>query len=346
MGIWLFVADSRTPVVASEDHMGRKIMANPDWADGEGWKRRQIDRRQSIVQSLNVGVLPTGENAKVHEYGRLLSLNRLGEVSHLELAQFRDQLGSISDEQMHKAQLVSTVYACAEHQNIRDYDSLAASHHDPYVNKTYFGRWPVSPQAHIRSLKGYVQIFPDALVEINKIIAVEGNTVVFRTTARGTQKGEIPGSLIGPAGKQVAVSLIHALEIIDGKIAAYESTNPFVNQWEADIINSSFPGLGGDVTDQRARQGVDADWELLVELLPDVVTEAGANAEELLKRQNIMEERKDVHLPTLIQRLYEAGPKQCQALQPQKMRRCAKMVASGSLYCEFHQKDGYGNDDG
>jgi predicted ester cyclase len=248
------------------------------------------------------------------------------------------------------------IYQYLTYQNARDYDGIEKIHHNPYYNFTYFGRHPIDPKAHTRALRGYFKIFPDATTEANQIVAVEGNKVVVRTTARGTQHLDLLGGWVGEKGKQIAVSLMHVIEVIDGKIASCESTNPFENQWEAEIITGHWPleadfppgftpfrhiGAGNinrdNVGRSRAAQGIDSNYEYLLVQLHNAYTGGRINDTEMKQ----------------LRRQLDAGPNQCQALIPQFMRRCAKQAmpwATGrtkgkpSIYCTYHQTAGYGID--
>ncbi len=60
----------------------------------------------------------------------------------------------------------------------------------------------------------YLTAFPDLHFTIEDIVA-EGDTVVVRSTARGTHQGELMG--IPLTGKQVAVSGISITRIANGK---------------------------------------------------------------------------------------------------------------------------------
>lgn len=287
------------------------------------------------------GVPNTPDEDRVFEYGRLLAMNTLGAVNDAQLNQARRQLGIGTREQERIARNVSVCYQYLEYQNRRDFDGIIKIHHNPYLNKTYYGRWPIDPAAHVRGLKGFFAITPDATTEANKIIAASGNKVVVRTTARGTQVKSFPNSMLGSGGKQWAVALIHAIDVVDGMIASCEGTSPFENQWEEPFINSNFPGLGGDVSEVRARQGVSADFEYLAEqVIEDRTSQrlyAGADpdAPPAVGREDVLD---------LVRRLYEQGPRQCQCLIEPRMRRCAKVRVGDSLYCLYHQEHGYGID--
>jgi|GEM_PF-4340963 len=287
------------------------------------------------------GVPNTPDEDRVYEYGRLLAMNTFGAADDSQLERAKRQLGIETDEQERIAKNVSVVYQYLEYQNRRDFDGIVRIHHNPYLNKTYFGRWPIDPAAHVRGLKGFFAITPDATTEANKIIAASGNKVVVRTTARGTQVKSFPNSMLGSAGKQWAVALIHAIDVVDGAIASCEGTSPFENQWEEPFINSNFPGLGGDVSEVRARQGINADFEYLAEQVIDDRTSerlyAGKDpdAPRAVSQENVLD---------MIRKLHEQGPRQCQCLIPPKMRRCAKVRVGDSLYCLYHQEHGYGID--
>lgn len=305
-------------------------------------KLRELDPMRPRLLKPLTGVPSTPEELRVYEYGRLMTANRFygGAQAQDNMDRARDELGIESDEQLRIATNVSVIYAYLEFQNRRDFDGIISIHHEPYLNKTYFGRWPISPQAHVRALKGWFEITPDATTEANKIIAASGNTVVVRTTARGTQVKSFPRSMLGDKGKQYAVALIHSIEVVDLRVASCESTSPFENQWEEQIINSNFPGLGGDVSEVRARQGVNADFEYLAEQLigDDLIRRmhAGPDPDHKVSAEDILD---------MIRTLHDQAPNQCQCLIPPKMRRCTKMRVGDSLYCNYHQSHGYGIDD-
>ena len=60
----------------------------------------------------------------------------------------------------------------------------------------------------------YLTAFPDAQITIEDLIA-EGDKVVVRQTFRGTHQGELMG--IAPTGKQVTVSAIVIVRVVNGK---------------------------------------------------------------------------------------------------------------------------------
>lgn len=287
------------------------------------------------------GVPNTPDENRVYEFGRLIAGHFFKRLSKRDLDAAEEALQIDPGEELRIAENVSVIYKYLQYQNTRDYEGIVEIHHDPYINKTYYGRWPISPWAHVRGLRGFFGITPDATTEGNKIISASGDTVVVRTTARGTQVKDFPGTALGTGGKQWAVTLIHAIEVIDGRIASCESVSPFENQFDETFIASSFPGLGGDVSEVRARQGVNADYEYLVTgSLP-------ADRQTSVRRYDSDSTLTLERLSTLdlIQELNKQAPNQCQALISPIMRRCAKIrFSEKSLYCDYHDQNGYGID--
>ncbi|MEX2627012.1 MAG: nuclear transport factor 2 family protein [Ilumatobacteraceae bacterium] len=301
---------------------------------------RELQSREPRTWQPLTGVPNTPDEHRVYEYGRLIAREFFGE--RIDLDAIRRQLEIRDEEEERVAKNVSIIYRYLEYQNRRDYDGILEIHHSPYINKTYYGRWPIDPRAHVRGLKGWFTIVPDATTEANKIILAGENKVIVRTTARGTQVRSFPNSMLGQGGKQWAVALIHSIEVVDGAIASCESTSPFENQWEEQIINSNFPGLGGDVSEVRARQGVNADFEYLAGRVvgDDTIRALHAGSDPAF------EKAMDVDALGLIEQLSRQAPNQCQTLIPPRMRRCAKLsTPDESLYCHHHTEHGYGIDD-
>jgi hypothetical protein len=321
-------------------------MTDPDQPERSERPLEDIESKLREIQPLEprtfqplTGVPSTPDEHRVYEFGRLMARDFFGD--RVDLGAARRELGIRSDEQERIATNVSVIYRYLEYQNRRDLQGIIDIHHNPYLNKTYFGRWPISPEAHARGLRGWYTIVPDASTEANKIILAAENKVIVRTTARGTQVRSFPQSMLGAGGKQWAVALIHSVEVIDGRIASCESTSPFENQWEEQIITSNYPGLGGDVSEVRARQGVNADFEYLAEQVVGDLTirEMHAGSDPDFYR------RQEVDALSYIKMLTQQGPNQCQTLIPPKMRRCTKLRTGDSLYCLYHQEHGYGIDD-
>jgi hypothetical protein len=317
---------------------------SPRSYDDMDTKFREIPAMRTRTFFPLTGVPSSPDANRVYEYGRLRAMHFFlsgdARTAAADDDRAREELG-ITDAEERIARNVTVVYKYLEYQNRRDFEAIVSIHHEPYLNKTYFGRWPISPLAHVRGLQGWFRIVPDATTEANKIIAATEEKVVIRTTARGTQVKSFPNSMLGAAGKQWAVALIHAIEVSDEQIASCEGTSPFENQYEEPFINSNFPGLGGDVSEVRARQGVNADFEYLAAQIIDDTSITrmyrGVNPEA------VRPPRDDVL--TMIKELYAQGPRQCQTLLPPKMRRCTKLRVGDSLYCLYHQSHGYGIDD-
>lgn len=299
---------------------------------------RQLSPGEARTWQPLTGVPNIPDEQRVYEFGRLMAREFFGE--RIDLDAIRRRL-DIRDEEERIAENVSIIYRYLEYQNRRDYEGILKIHHNPYINKTYYGRWPIDPAAHVRGLKGWFTIVRDATTEANKIILAAQNKVVVRTTARGTQVRSFPDSMLGQRGKQWAVTLIHSIEIENRAIASCESTSPFENQWEEQIINSNYPGLGGDVSEVRARQGVNADFEYLAEQVigDETIRKQHAGSDPAYYRGL------DVDALGLIEQLSQQAPNQCQTLIPPRMRRCAKLRTGEALYCNHHQKHGYGIDD-
>lgn len=74
---------------------------------------------------------------------------------------------------------------------------------------------PVNAAANKQRLAGLRAVFPDLQITIDDLIA-EGDRVVYRGTARGTQQVVFMG--IPPTGKQGAVTVIEIFRIENGKI--------------------------------------------------------------------------------------------------------------------------------
>lgn len=60
--------------------------------------------------------------------------------------------------------------------------------------------------------------FPDGHQTIEDMIA-EGDKVVFRSTFRGTHKGELAG--IAPTGKRVNITMMQIAKIVTGRVVEF-----------------------------------------------------------------------------------------------------------------------------
>ena len=204
-------------------------------------------------------------------------------------------------------------------QNARNYDELRELIADEFINHTYFGGTPVSAEAHIRALKGYFGVFPDDHTTIDEILA-DGDWVVGRTTNRGTMQRDFVGTRAN--GQQMATPLIHAIRVVDGRIVEYRSTNPFEPPIQTDMAAAV------DVQHARARQG-----RSFAGVLPGLRQLLDA-AEE----QDLLDRGEREHLRGRV----ESHANQCQALLAENMRRCMREAETDSLYCGYHQEQGFG----
>lgn len=203
-----------------------------------------------------------------------------------------------------------------ELENKRDYKNIEKLFHPTqYTCPTWFGSGPINPKAHTRMLRGLFNAYPDWQMTVNEIISATDDSVVALITGRGTQLRAFMGR--PPADHQIATPLVHTIQIADGKIISYRSTNPFEDPFRTDVVAPD------DVQAVRAQQGSSA---IPVELLQDV-----ADARALAK--DGVEQLRSQFDDTLTQ---------CQALLDSNMRRCAMQAVKGSIYCAHHQKHGYG----
>ena len=77
---------------------------------------------------------------------------------------------------------------------------------------------PINAAGNKQRLTGLRTVFPDLKITIDDMIA-EGDRVVYRGTARGTQQVAFQG--IPPTGKQVAVAVVEIFRIENGKITEH-----------------------------------------------------------------------------------------------------------------------------
>ena len=74
---------------------------------------------------------------------------------------------------------------------------------------------PLNTQEQVVRLKGLRTAFPDVTLELADV-AVSGDVVAFRSTLRGTHRGELLG--IPPTGKQVTVGLVDMWRVLNGRV--------------------------------------------------------------------------------------------------------------------------------
>lgn len=78
------------------------------------------------------------------------------------------------------------------------------------------GSEPLDREQQIERLKGFRVAFPDITIEVEDIVT-EGDLLAFRSTMRGTHRGEFLG--IAPTGRQVTVGLVDMVRVEDGRFA-------------------------------------------------------------------------------------------------------------------------------
>jgi predicted ester cyclase len=215
---------------------------------------------------------------------------------------------------------IAVFYKYIEYENARDYVQMEQLFHPTeFRSKTYFGNDPISPEAHTRMLKGLFRAFPDWFMVINEIISADEEAVVGLITGRGTQFEEFNGR--PPADHQIAIPTLHAIKVRDGLIMEHRHINPF----EDIFANQIMAPLTEDVMAVRAQQGFDSG---MAQRAYDVALAAGASEDKLGELRVLIDTKR----------------RQCQVLLKGTLRRCAMIAPPGELYCEHHQKHGYGID--
>jgi predicted ester cyclase len=215
---------------------------------------------------------------------------------------------------------IAMMYKYIECENSRDYENMEKLFHPTeFRSKTYFGNDPISPEAHTRMLKGLFRSFPDWFMVINEIISADDQSCVALITGRGTQHEEFAGR--PPRDHQIAIPTLHAIKVRDGLIIEHRHINPF----EDIFANQIMAPLTEDIMAVRAQQGFDSS---MAQRAYEAALEAGAREDELGDLKSLIEVKR----------------RQCQVLLKGTLRRCAMIAPPGELYCEHHQKHGYGVD--
>ena len=215
---------------------------------------------------------------------------------------------------------IDIFYKYIEYENARDYENMEKLFHPTeFRSKTYFGNDPISPKAHTRMLKGLFRAFPDWFMVINEIISADNEAVVGLITGRGTQYEEFAGR--PPRDHQIAIPTLHAIKVQNGLIIEHRHINPF----EDIFANQIMAPLTEDIMAVRAQQGFDSG---MAQRAYDAAIAAGASGQELNE----------------LRALIELKRRQCQVLLKGTLRRCAMIAPPGEIYCEHHQKHGYGID--
>jgi hypothetical protein len=226
---------------------------------------------------------------------------------------------SRTDEER-RVENVAIFYRYIEAENTRDYENMKKLFHPTqFCSKTYFGNDPISPEAHVRMLKGLFRAFPDWFMVIGEIIASDPIAVVGLITGRGTQYEEFWGR--PPADHQIAIPTLHAIKVRKGLIVEHRHINPFENIF----ANQIMAPLTSDIMAVRAQQGFDSG---LSQKAFELALAAGASEEKLNE----------------LRELVKAKARQCQVLLKGTLRRCAMIAEPNELYCAHHMEHGYGID--
>jgi predicted ester cyclase len=215
---------------------------------------------------------------------------------------------------------IDIFYKYIEYENARDYEKMEKLFHPTeFRSKTYFGNDPISPKAHTRMLKGLFRSFPDWFMVINEIISADNEAVVGLITGRGTQYEEFAGR--PPRDHQIAIPTLHSIKVQNDLIIEHRHINPF----EDIFANQIMAPLTEDIMAVRAQQGFDSS---MAQRAYEAAVAAGADEGKLSELRALI---------TLKRR-------QCQVLLKGTLRRCAMIAPIGEIYCEHHQKHGYGID--
>jgi steroid delta-isomerase-like uncharacterized protein len=95
---------------------------------------------------------------------------------------------------------------------------------------------PLDVDGQIERLAGLRSAFPDVEVTVDEVVA-EGDMVAFRSTMRGTHRGELLG--IPPTQREVTVRLVDMIRVEDGR---------FVEQWGGPDVFDLLGQLGATFT--------------------------------------------------------------------------------------------------
>ena len=95
---------------------------------------------------------------------------------------------------------------------------------------------PLDLEGQITRVRGFQSAFPDVTVTVEDV-AADGDLIAFRSTMRGTHRGEVLG--IPPTGKRVEVGLLDLIRVVDGQ---------FAEQWGGPDMLDLVRQLGGSIT--------------------------------------------------------------------------------------------------
>jgi len=204
-------------------------------------------------------------------------------------------------------------------ENSRDYESIEQLFHpSEFVCHPWFGSQPIAPQAETRMLRGLFRAFPDWKMEINEIIYGDDDVCVGKITGRGTQVRSWMNR--PPSDKQIAIPLVHCINVRDGRIVRYTSTVPWRDPFSSDYVSSE------DVQSAEATQGREV------------------SRTERALQQAVEHGVVDRDALTQLDQELDVDRNQCQSLLESNMRRCTSHATPGSIYCEWHNEYGYGID--
>ena len=120
--------------------------------------------------------------------------------------------------------------------NVAALDDYLAADYRRHVSPT---APPLSLDGQKQRLAGFRAAFPDIQLTLEDVL-VEDDRVVFRSTMRGTHKGEFQG--IPPTGARVTVALLDTIRIQDGRI---------VEQWGGPDVLDLLRQLGATVASRE-----------------------------------------------------------------------------------------------
>ena len=267
-------------------------------------------QRRSVLKETQAAALGQDKEQLMDKFLAVIS----GHLTLAPLAQAEAAGQSLRDQN------IAIMYRYIDLENARDYENMEKLFHPTeFRSKTYFGNDPISPQAHTRMLRGLFRAFPDWFMVINEVISADDESCVALITGRGTQFEEFAGR--PPRDHQIAIPTLHAIKVRDGLIVEHRHINPF----EDIFANQIMAPLTEDIMAVRAQQGFDST---LAQKAYDAAVAAGAHEEDLKQLKALVETKR----------------RQCQVLLKGTLRRCAMIAPPGALYCEHHQKHGYGVD--
>lgn len=136
-----------------------------------------------------------------------------------------------------KAQLKRYMEAVWERGNFDAIDEFVAP---TYKRHTSPQSAPLTRELQKNLLRSFRAAFPDITVTVDAAIA-EGDVVAFRSTMRGTHKGEFLG--IAPTGREVTVGLVDMLRLENGR---------FAEQWGGPNLLDMARQLGASLSVEQA----------------------------------------------------------------------------------------------